>query len=708
MKLGGLAERLKFSFERTLPMMLQSEVAECGLACIAMIAHFYGYQTDLLTLRRKYSISLKGSSLHDLIQLAKKFRLLSRALQLEINELKNLRTPCILHWDLDHFVVLKKVHGNIVTIHDPAVGIVKYTIEEVSQHFTGIALELYPAKNFAEKTDQTKLYLSDLWSSFSGLKSQLTKIFLISICLEIFEIISPLFIQLITDDVVITKDFPLLYVLSIGFGLVMLAEMAANYARSWIIMHLSNSLNIELVANLIHHLLKLPMDYFEKRHMGDIISRFESISTIQEKISTDFVVAIVDGIMIIITLIMMMIYSITLTLIVIGGLSLYIIMRLIFYPAMRYNTQQSIVTAAKEQTTFMETIRAILPVKIFGKELVRESVWLNCFVDKLNSGIRVSKLNLLYQLVMKLIFGLEYILVITIGAKFVIDNNSFSIGMLMAYLAYRQQFVTKAQNFVEKIIQYKMIAIHLERVADIALSEPEQGIEAKFDVKDFKHIEGEIKAENLSFRYSDNESYLFKNLNFHVKKGEVLAIIGSSGSGKTTLMKILLHLLLPTKGKVYIDNVELNKIGLQNYRSQIAAVMQDDTLLSGSIADNISFFDPNPDSKWIATCAMIAAIHNDIEKMPMVYSSLIGDMGTTLSGGQRQRVLLARALYSKPKILFLDESTSNLDLECEDIVNQHIKQIGITRIIISHRKEIIKIADQVVDFSALHQDVAKK
>ncbi|KIE06022.1 Uncharacterized protein NF27_CF00060 [Candidatus Jidaibacter acanthamoeba] len=704
MMIDKLSKQLQFTFSSyKLPIILQTEVTECGLACLAMIANYYGYKTDLLTLRRQFSTSLRGSKLLDLINIGKKLFLLSRPLKLELHDLSKLKTPCILHWDLDHFVVLKDIIGNKVIIHDPAVGIMKYTLAEVSKHFTGVALELIPTVDFQKKKEKTNLYLSDLWSSVIGLKKQLLQILLVSFSLEVFEIIIPIFTQLVTDDVIVAKDYPLLYVLGIGFGLLMFTKALSSFVRSWIIIYLSNTLNIQLVANLMYHLFKLPLNYFEKRHIGDIISRFNSLTQIQEKLSIDFVVAIVDGCMIIITFIMMLIYSPLLTLVVTVTLSLYIMVRIILYPTMLYRAQESLILSAKEQSIFMESIRAILPLKVFGKETIRESIWQNCYIDKLNANISVSRLNLVYQFLMELIFGLEQVLIIALGAKSIMDDNGFSIGMLIAYLSYRQQFISKAQNMIEKLLQYKMLKIHLERVADIALTVPEQNIQGV--IKDIKIVDGNLQVENLAFRYSEQDPYIFKNINFTVKKGETLAIIGPSGCGKTTLMKVLLGLLTSSSGNIFIDNVDIKKLGLHTYRSQIAAVMQDDMLLSGSIADNICFFDPEPNYEHMYTCAMIAAIHNDIVHMPMSYQTLVGDMGTTLSGGQKQRVLLARALYTRPKILFLDEATSHLDINNENIINKHIKQIGVTCIIISHSKETVGIADHIFDLEAVLKKV---
>lgn len=697
--MNAITKRLHFSLGKTLPMVLQTEVAECGLACLTMIASFYGYQTDLLTLRRQFSISLKGSKLQDLIDLGRKLHLLSRAVKLELLDLKYLKTPCILHWDMDHFVVLKKVRGDKVTIHDPAIGIVKYKLEEVSKHFTGVAMELTPAADFTKKKDKTRLYLSDLWRSITGIKLPLVQIILLSLALEVFAIVSPLFMQLVTDHVLVTNDFPLLYVLSIGFGLLSIIQVATEYARAWIILFLGNILNVQLTANLAHHLLKLPLDFFEKRHMGDIVSRFGSIGAIQQKISTDFVEAIVDGLMVIATLVVMLVYSYKLTAVAFAALVLYTLVRVSFYPTFKRQSQESLVASAKENSIFMETIRAILPLKIFGKEAQRENIWQNAYAEKLNTSIRISKFGLVYRLFNHFIFGVENIIVIILGASAVMDNSGFSIGMLFAYLSYSGQFSGKAQGMVDRVIEYKMISLHLERVADIALTEPEH--DPKGELSSPKTMQGGIRVQNLGFRYSEQDPYVFKNINFAIKPGESVAIIGQSGCGKTTLLKILLRLLIPSTGEIFVDDLNLDKMSLNNYRSQIAAVMQDDTLLSGSIAENICFFEPKPDFDRLYGCAMIAAIQEDIIQMPMAYQSLVGDMGTTLSGGQKQRVLLARALYSQPKILFLDEATSHLDANNEGIINQHIKQIGITRIIVAHRQETITIADRIIDLEEM-------
>ena len=536
MIIGNLAKRLQFSFANSLPMIHQTEVAECGLACLAMIANYHGYKTDLLTLRKQFSISLKGCNLHDLINLAQRLHLSSRALKLELEDLKLLKTPCILHWNLDHFVVLKKVKRNNAIIHDPAIGVVKYKIAEVSRMFTGVAMELTPTIDFEKIENRSRLHLCDLLGSITGLGSPLVQIVLISLALETYAIISPLFMQFIMDDVLIANDKSLLYVLAVAFGMLTIIKMVTSYARSWIVMFLSSTLNIQLVANLVHHLLRLPLDFFQKRHMGDIVSRFGSIGSIQAKISTDFVEGIVDGIMVIITLIMMLIYSATLSAIVLVALTLYVVVRLALYPTFKRMSQEGLVASAKESSIFMESIRAMLPLKIFGKENQRENVWQNCYVDKLNAALKPKRLGLAYSFVQDLFAGLEYIIIVVMGSKAVM-SGSLSVGMLMAYFSYRQQFVSTAQSLISKIFDYQMVTLELERVADIALSDPEKDITSSSLVTS-RVISGNISVKNLAFRYSEQDPYIFSNINFTVQAGESVVIVGPSGCGKTTLLNL--------------------------------------------------------------------------------------------------------------------------------------------------------------------------
>jgi ATP-binding cassette subfamily B protein RaxB len=693
------ANLLQFSGFNKVKPILQTEAAECGLACLAMVAYFHGYRIDLNSMRQKFPISLKGLNLQNLINIANKLQLTSRAIRLDIDELKQLHLPAILHWNMNHYVVLTAVSKSSVTIIDPAIGQKHLKQKQLVNHFTGVALELHPTKKFEKKNDQKKLKLSELWENMVGLKSSLINIFILSLLLQLFAIISPFYMQLVVDDVIVSHDHNLLSILSIGFLLLMLINISVSALRSIVILLLGSQMSIQIATNLLRHLIHLPLDWFQKRHIGDVLSRFGSLEKVKQLLTTGVIEAVVDGLMVIGTLMMMFIYSVSLAWIVITAVTVYGIFRFIVFQKLRQLNEESLVANAKQGSNFIETVKAIQTIKIFNKETERQSIWQNYYAYSMNIAIRLTKLNITYKSINSLVFGVENIVVVYLAATQVI-NGVMSVGMLFAFIAYKIQFTGKATSLVEKVIEFKMLSLHLARIGDIVQSPVEiDNVGTIACVRTSIHkrdISGAIELKNISFSYAETEPLIINQLNIKLKAGQSVAIIGASGCGKSTLMKLMLGLLHATSGEVLLDGVNIHKLGVKNYRNVIAAVMQDDQLLSGSIAENISFFDPEFKFNEIESCAKMAAIHNDIMAMPMSYNSLIGDMGSSLSGGQKQRLLLARALYKKPKILFLDEATSHLDSQLEKNVNLSINHLDMTRVIIAHRQETIDSADRVL------------
>ena len=691
-----MGNTLNYSILKTTPLILQSEIAECGLASMAMVASYHGHKLDMPAMRKRFSANLKGMNLQQVIELGDSLGMASRALQCPIDETHKLATPCILHWDLNHFVVLTQVSGKGKSakffVNDPALGKQVLTTEEFSKHFTGICLELTPTRKFEVKQEQARMKLTQLWSSMSGLKAGLFKLIGLSLVLQLFALMAPYYMQWVVDEVLISFDKPLLTVLALGFALIAIISVVTNAVRSWLILRLSSLLNMQMGVNLLQHLLRLPMNYFESRHIGDIVSRFGSLAQIRERITTGFVETLVDGVMAITVLIMMALYSLKLTIVVLVAIALYTIVRLALYRPLHQATEEMIQNSAKEQSNFLENIRGMQTIKLFGNEAQRQGIWQNRYAEVINSEIRLGRLNISFDSFNKLLFGLENVLVIYFAAIMVMDN-SLSVGMVLAFIAYKGQLTSRFANLIEQIIQFKMMRLHLDRIADIALTEQEANREGEATFTD--EPKGKIKLENISFSYSEDQTPILDNVNLSLEAGESIAITGPSGAGKTTLMKIMLGLLQPTAGRVYLDGKDINQLGLKNYRRHIAAVMQDDTLLAGSIADNISFFDPQPNYLKIEQCAHLAAIHEDVNKMTMGYNSLVGDMGSNLSGGQIQRLLLARALYQTPCVLFLDEATSHLDKDNETKISEQIQHLPMTRVMIAHRQETINMVEKV-------------
>lgn len=671
-------------------MIYQSESAECGLACIGIVAGLHGRKFDMQTLRSYYSVSLTGSNLQQLMALGEEFGLSARALKLEMEDIPKLALPCILHWNMKHFVVLKKVRKKSITILDPARGECKISMDEVSKSFTGIALELTPTSDFKKQDERVRLNLNSFWTNVSGLISSLTKLFILSLTLQILMLAAPYYTQTVVDEVLVSYDKPLLVVLALGFGLLVLIRVATNALRGWVVLHLGAVMSVQMGANLFRHLIHLPLNYFEKRHIGDVVSRFASLNQVRELFTNNLVESIIDGLMAIIVLIVMFLYSPVLAFVVIGMTVIYALSRILLYTPLKNRNEAAIMAEATEQSNFMETVRGMQSIKLFGHQIPRLNLWQNRYADTVNENYRLGQWQVSYQTINQLLFGMENVVVVYLAAMFVMGGD-LTVGMLFAFLAYKGQFTERMVGLIDRLVEVKMVRLHLDRLADIALTEKEdEGVGAEH-----REINGALKLNKVCFRYAENDPLLFHELDLTIYPGESIAIIGPSGNGKTTLLKIMLGLLAPSSGKVEVDDVDITHIGLRNYRQQVAAVMQNDQLMSGSIAENISFFDASLDMEKVIRCAKTAAIHKDISAMQMGYNALIGDMGSTLSGGQKQRLLLARALYRSPKILFMDEATSHLDVPLERLVNQAIKQLNMTRVLIAHRPETISNADKV-------------
>ncbi|HSN33677.1 MAG TPA: cysteine peptidase family C39 domain-containing protein, partial [Ideonella sp.] len=353
-------------FGARLPLVLQTEAAECGLACLAMVAAHHGLRTDLHTLRQRFALSLKGSTLADLARMAGALRLNARALRLELDQLAQLQLPCVLHWDLSHFVVLREVGAAGMVIHDPAHGVRRLALAEASRHFTGVALELLPAADFAPRSERARVGLRQLVGRVSGLGRSLGQIVALALALEFFVLLSPFFLQWVVDGVLVSADRDLLATLGIGFALLVLLQAATAALRSWAVLYLSCTLNLQWLGNVFAHLLRLPVDWFEKRHQGDVLSRFGAVRRIQETLTTSFVEALLDGLMVLATLAMMALYSPLLSAIALAAVVLYGALRAALFGPLRAATEEAIVHDARTASHFLESLRGVQAIKLFG------------------------------------------------------------------------------------------------------------------------------------------------------------------------------------------------------------------------------------------------------------------------------------------------------------------------------------------------------
>jgi len=704
-----MLDELNFTRIKRLPIIMQTEATECGLACLTMIARFHGHNVDLNGLRARYPVSLKGVSLETLIDLSGQLYLGSRALRLDLEELDKLQVPAILHWDLNHFVVLKKVSGDKVIIHDPARGERKMRRSEVSEHFTGVALELTPTREFKKQEARKIMRLTDLWGKLVGLKRAILQTLVLSVILQIIVLATPFYLQLVVDEAVVKYDLKLLLVLALGFGALAIINNVTMMMRSWTILYFGHQMSFQMVANIFRHLIHLPTSYFEKRHVGDIMSRIGSTGPIQTALTKSVVAALIDGLMAIITGIVIFVYSPLLGAIVLASVVLLLLVTVIYYPFLRQRQEEAIITDAKKESHVIESIRAATTIKLFSAQDQRVASWRNLFADTINANVSYGKYQIFLTTLQGLITGIQTVVVVYFGARLILDQETvFTIGMLFAFMSYRQNFTQSMTSLLGKFIEFRLLNLHLERIADIAQSEAEH--KSVDIVSSEQDVAGPARIEfrNVRFRYSANDPWVLDGINLIVEPGEFISLTGASGGGKTTLLKLMLGLYMPTEGQILINGHPMTEDTRMGWRRNIGVVMQDDQLLTGSIAENISFFDPQMDMQRVYQAAAVAHIHDEIMAMPMNYLSLIGDMGSSLSGGQKQRVLLARAIYKQPKTLFLDEGTANIDEVTEKLIVDIIAKSDLTRIVVAHRPEFIKRADRVVTLAGGKVEKVKK
>jgi ATP-binding cassette subfamily B protein RaxB len=685
--------------QKKLPVIVQNEMTECGHTCVAMIGNYWGHDLDLHSLGQIQKPSNRGITMSEMVRLFETLGFRSRALRVPLDELKHVKCPAILHWNMNHFVVLKQVRKKEIVIHDPATGVRRCRMDDVSNAFTGIVLEVEKTNDFKAIQASKQLTLYDLAKTITGMNKIILLLLLLSLSIEFLSLLNPLFMQFVTDDVIGSSDSHNLYVIASGFVLLILVQVFIEYVRGNMIIFISNHLTEQFASNVVRHLLKLPLDFFEKRHKGDIQSKFQSIDHIQKKIGTDFINTVLDGFMIMINVVVMLIYSRLLTGLVLMSLALFFSVRYASYRFLKRQTETSVVQQARASSLFLETLQGIVSIKSYLKESVRFTVWRNSYINSLNADIKTAGVNVLYQAANQLLFQLEHILVVCVGAALVLSNQ-FSVGMLIAFLAYRLLLVNKASSFIHNVFDYRLLSIQLNRLSDILFQLPETVSSGSRAVG---NMQGSLTLKSLHFKYNPQDNYVLNNVSLDIKAGEKVAIIGYSGCGKSTLLKVMMGLFNATEGELLIDGIPINEFGLKNYREITASVMQDDALFSGSIRDNIAFFEEDIDIIRVEEAAKLANIHHDISKLPMGYETLVGDMGSILSGGQKQRILLARALYKRPKILFLDEATSHLDVDNERCINQSLKSLTMTQIIIAHRQETIQMADRIINLEEVNQ-----
>lgn len=678
-------------FRKRVPVFLQGELAECGLACLGMVAAYHGHQLDMRAVRQIFAPSTRGTTAGELLRMAQRLGLEGRVVRVSRKGVHKLKLPAILHFDGGHFVVLSTRQARGFTIHDPAIGRILVEDSRFGSRFGGVAVELWDGGQLVPIPRGRRLELWSLARKVKGLRGGLWYVASLSVALNAFALGSPYFLQLIMDHVMEGGDAGLLPVLVVGLLGVKVFTLILRAVRAWALIWIRTQLDLELMHRLMAHLLRLPHDWYLRRSQGAIASRFDSMTALNAGLGNDVVEAVLDGVLASLAVGVLFLYSSVLGSICVGATLLYAGIRALCTDHLHRSTLGAIEYGARLRTLFVETLRALVPIRMLNQEETRLTRWRQAQVASVEANVHLGHLGLGFSAAAQVIGTASQAAVVFIGCRLVMSAE-FSIGMLYAYLAWQEHFSKASISLIDRCASLHMLGLHAERLADIVLATPESSMDSEGQALTW----GVLEARNVYFRYGEREPWILENVNLRIEQGECVAIVAESGAGKTTLLKILCGLMHPTRGTILVDGKNLRSVGLARYRSQVAAVLQDDQLLSGTLAENIMGFSSSGDMARVEEAAKLAHVATFIEGLPMGYHSLVGDMGSALSGGQVQRILLARALYRRPSILFLDEATSHLDAKNEGRINDVVRVLGTTRVIVAHRQETISFANRVV------------
>ncbi|GHO45394.1 peptidase domain-containing ABC transporter [Ktedonospora formicarum] len=672
---------------------LQANEMECGLTCLGMILNYYGRKTTITELRSRFGVGRDGVSALSIVRAARDYGLRVRAVSLQSDDFKAITLPAIVHWEFKHFLIVEKWNKNYVEVVDPAQGRRRLTKEAFDESFTGIVIMLEPGVDFSQQGSTSPLSLVKYLGMFiKQTPGTLMQVFGASVLMQSLGLILPILTKVIMDQILPFKLVDMMQIIALGMVLLLLSQIVVSLLREWLLVYLRARLDTHMMLGLFEHLMSLPYSFFQQRSTGDLLSRLTSNVTIREALSNQLLSSILDGCMVIVYVFILYWQSpaFCISTLVIGLVQVVFVVAT--YPVMRNISRQDLTAQGRSQGYLTETVTGIATLKAAGAEEHALERWANLFFTQLNISTRRSYVSAVVGTTMTTLRSLSSLLLLWIGAQQVL-NGSLSIGTMLALNSLATSFLGPLTSLVGSMQQLQSIQANFERISDIIITEPEQN---RRIVAVPPRLTGRIHLEDVSFRYNVGSPEVLRNLKLTIKSGQKVAIVGRTGSGKSTLGKLILGLNLPTGGHIIYDGMPLECLNYQEVRRQFGVVLQESAVFSGTIAQNIRLNDPKLDMEQVIKAARLAALHDDIMKMPMNYETHVGEGGSSLSGGQRQRLAIARAIAHRPAILLFDEATSALDIATEQRVASNMQSLACTQIIIAHRLSTICTADLIL------------
>lgn len=686
--------------KNSLQIVYQDETSECSLACMTMICNFYGANTSISKLRERFPIPTEGITVRNLVNTCGQLNFGVDVLKSELEGLATFKQPVLLHWDMQHFVVLKGVKNGKYIVYDPARGIRKLSAQSVSNHFTGIVVKAIPNENFKPLNDKKHVGLFDVVQDYGKYLKSILTVFILSLSLELFLLMQPFVFRQAIDELGPERQFDL-QSSALILALVSVSLVISTYIRDKYVLNIASNVNFEITTDSFQKMLELPLDFFERRQIGQIIERYRVIDEIQNFFTSTVPTTIIDGFITLLTITLLFYLSPVVALLGCLTVLAYLAVKLYFKDKLIAGEIELMLASGSSSGHVIESLKSIFTIKTHGMESTRFNIWTNLFKSKIEADYNHTDLENRLNASKVFITSLNTAgLMITCAILY--QQSIISLGLIFAILLYNSHFVFRSIQLVDKFIALLVLNKKVSRIEDILFNTAESYAYGK---RPFQGLQKELSLKDLKFQFAFSNEELLKSASISLKKGGFYVLTGRNGTGKTTFIRLLLGLHKPVAGEILYDGVPLSNFDIQSLRNKVGCVTQDEHLFHGTILENITMFHPDPDLNRVVEVCNLVGVTEKVESLAMGFNTQIGDICTPLSEGEQQKLCIARALYKSPDIIIMDEGTANLDAESEHQIASALAKLDSTKIFIAHRPAVLDYADAEIKIHQGNVDV---
>lgn len=689
---------------RQVPEILQDEISECGLACIAMVSTYHGKEKSIRQLRQRYSVARDGMSLFQIIKISEELGFTCRPLKLSLEQATELQSPCVLFWNKHHFVVLERTTSKGLHIVDPGVGRRFYTWEDARPLFSGVALEMSPGLDFTKErkvAGPQRLGIRSILGRNPWLLRYLLPMAALSIVVHLGAIAAPKLFSLTIDEVVVKNDGELLYLLLYIFGALFLFKSIAAYLRTWLNARIRVAVTHDLSTGVVAWLLRLPVRYFERRMPVDVLRRVQSMDSVYIQLTSGWMDIAIDLTFALVFMALIAFINAKLAAISLMLCTAFIIFRCVTLPLMERRHRESIEAETRRNMTLLSATNSVESMKLYGYESAKLAQWSNQQAEAESARATVDRIREMNSVVHTAFSHSHSLLICALGSVAVLKGEN-SIGDLFAFVLYKDMFMDCVLTAVERHMNLRLVKVELARVDDILDETPESAAGPAYrsgPEGSAEQVET-LCIENGVFGYGSFERPTLDGIHFSAGGQKKVAIHGASGSGKSTLLKILSGFYSLDSGSFHVNRIMMGQFGLEAYRKRVAYVTSDDEIVSNTVAENVVMNSDEFDVDRLKSAIEQAGFMDSVLKLANGFGTLIGPGGAQLSSGEKQRLLMARALYRNPDVLFLDEPTSHLDKDSRDTIIATIASLPKTCIIATHDQALVDACDKVYRMEA--------